>query len=133
MPTASRRPTLRALLRGAAAAGTLAAGLSLAAACGGPNPFEAAATATTAADAGATVTSVADNAFIPDDQDLGDCVGTLQRPGCGSDARGGWRQYLTMGVLVAGLAFVGWRISIGIRARDAVVNKVLDEAPRPDA
>ncbi|MFZ9628241.1 MAG: hypothetical protein ACO3C1_02705 [Ilumatobacteraceae bacterium] len=135
MPTTPRRRHLGSTLHRAAATGALVAGLGLVtAACGGQNPFEAAATATTApgATAAGTDTSVVDNVFIPEDQDLGNCVSTLPRPGCGSDARGGWRQYLTMGVLVAGLAFVGWRISIGVRARDAVVNRPADGTSTPD-
>lgn len=32
--------------------------------------------------------------------------------------------YLTFAVLMAGMGFIGWRIARGIRARDAVVNKV---------
>ena len=32
------------------------------------------------------------NPFLPENRDLTDCIGTLQRPGCGSEARGGWHQ-----------------------------------------
>lgn len=82
----------------------------------GPTASAAGATSDTAAD------DSGDNVFMPDEQNLDDCVGLLPRPGCGSDARGGWRQYLTMGVLGLGLAFIGWRISRGVRARDRMVN-----------
>jgi hypothetical protein len=70
------------------------------------------------------------NVFIPDDQDLTDCVGTLDRPNCGSDEKGGWHFYLTMLALTGGLAFIGWRVSKGIRARDAALNaSVTSERP----
>lgn len=98
-----------------------AASLVLGVGCGGQNPFQ-----TTSSDVTVSTTAPVSgdepNVFLPEDQNLSDCVGTLQRPGCGSAARGGWRQYMTMGVLALGLAFVGWRIGRGVRARDAVVN-----------
>jgi hypothetical protein len=56
-----------------------------------------------------------DNPFIPDDANLGDCVSSLPRPGCGSEAHGGVGQWLVFGALVAGLGFIGWRVSRGIR------------------
>ncbi|MFM7045191.1 MAG: hypothetical protein ACKOYG_06520 [Ilumatobacteraceae bacterium] len=103
----------------AAAVAVLAAGTA-AAASTAPSP----ATGTAAAVRMAPAAPVDDgeNVFIPDEQNLDDCIGLLPRPGCGSEARGGWRQYLTMGVLALGLAFIGWRISKGGRARDRVVN-----------
>ena len=54
--------------------------------------------------------------FFPDEQNLSDCLGLVERPGCGSEARGGWRQTLVFGVLVIGLALIFWRISRGIKA-----------------
>lgn len=56
------------------------------------------------------------NDFIPDDQNLSDCIGTLQRPGCGSESKGDWQTLLVFGVLVAGLTFIGWRIVAGLRS-----------------
>jgi hypothetical protein len=55
------------------------------------------------------------NEFIPEDRPIGDCISAAPKPGCGSEARGGWRQGLVMLVLVIGLAFVGWRIVVGVR------------------
>jgi hypothetical protein len=54
--------------------------------------------------------------FFPDQQNLSDCLGLVERPGCGSEARGGWRQTLVFAVLVIGLALIFWRISRGIKA-----------------
>jgi hypothetical protein len=62
------------------------------------------------------------NEFIPEDLNLTDCVSALPKPGCGSEARGGWRQGLVFAAVVAGLGFIGWRIAAGVRRRDRVVN-----------
>jgi hypothetical protein len=63
-------------------------------------------------------TTLAENPFIPRDQNISDCVSALPRPGCGSEAQGGWRQTLVFGVVLAGLAFIGWRIVRSLRRRD---------------
>jgi hypothetical protein len=90
--------------------------------CSGDNAFDAAKN-----EASASTVSIGDtegsgeNVFLPEGN-LSDCVGTVERPNCGSSAKGGTGTYLTLGVLVLGLAFIFWRISIGIRKRDAVVN-----------
>jgi hypothetical protein len=55
------------------------------------------------------------NEFLPEDRSIGECISAVPRPGCGSDARGGWRQYVVAVVLVAGLVVVGWRIVAGVR------------------
>ncbi len=97
---------------------SIAAALSLgvvAAGCGGGD--DTAATPVTAA-TGAAATTMADNPFIPEDVNIGDCVSALPRPGCGNEIRGDSHSALTFGVLVAGLAFIGWRISRGVRRRD---------------
>lgn len=55
------------------------------------------------------------NPFLPEDRDITDCVGTMQRPGCGSEARGGWRQQLVAIVMVGGLLIVFGRVAWGVR------------------
>ena len=55
------------------------------------------------------------NPFLPENRDLTDCVGTLQRPGCGSEARGGWHQNAVAIVMISGLALVFGRVAWGIR------------------
>jgi hypothetical protein len=55
------------------------------------------------------------NPFLPEDRDLTECIGTLQRPGCGSEARGGWHQNAVAIVMISGLAIVFGRIAWGIR------------------
>jgi hypothetical protein len=64
------------------------------------------------------VATTLDNPFIPEDANIGDCVSALPRPGCGSEARGGWRQTLVFVVLVAGMALIGWRLVVAVRRRD---------------
>ena len=53
--------------------------------------------------------------FLPENQNLGDCLGTLERPGCGSEGRGGWRQTLVFVVMGVGLAIVFGRIAWAVR------------------
>ena len=55
------------------------------------------------------------NPFLPENRDLTDCIGTLQRPGCGSEARGGWHQNAVAIVMIAGLVLVFGRIAWGVR------------------
>jgi hypothetical protein len=55
------------------------------------------------------------NPFLPENRDLTDCIGTLQRPGCGSEARGGWHQNAVAIVMIGGLLIVFGRIAWGIR------------------
>jgi hypothetical protein len=62
---------------------------------------------------------VTDNVFIPKDRDLGECITAVPKPGCGSEARSDWHQGLVLGVMVAGLIIIGWRIVRGIRRREA--------------
>jgi hypothetical protein len=94
----------------------------------GPNPFQAASASTTtvaAATDGTSTDGVADNPFLPEGN-LSDCVGALERPNCGSEARGTKGTYMVFAVLILGLAFIFWRIAKGVKARDAAVN-----APKP--
>lgn len=50
------------------------------------------------------------NEFMPELRPLSDCLGALQRPNCGSEARGGWEQTTVFLAIVAGLSFIAWRI-----------------------
>lgn len=63
-----------------------------------------------------TPTSDTFNVFFPEERSLSDCLSSLPKPGCGSDARGGWRQSLVLIIILAGLAFIAWRIVSGSRA-----------------
>lgn len=69
------------------------------------------------------------NPFIPEDVNIGDCVSALPRPGCGNEIRGDSHAMLTFGVLMAGLAFIGWRIARSVRRRDG--GPVRPSADRP--
>lgn len=53
--------------------------------------------------------------FYPEESNLSDCVGLVERPGCGSEERGGWRQTAVFGLLVVGLGIIFWRIAVGVR------------------
>ncbi|NNE10627.1 MAG: hypothetical protein HKN41_00085 [Ilumatobacter sp.] len=55
------------------------------------------------------------NEFLPEDRSLGDCISAVPKPGCGSEARGGWRQGLVLAAILAGLALIAWRVVAGAR------------------
>ncbi len=59
-----------------------------------------------------------ENEYIPEGANLGDCVSSLPRPGCGSESRSGPIQLITFGVLMSAMAFIGWRIFRSVRQRD---------------
>lgn len=50
------------------------------------------------------------NEFLPEERGLGECISAVPKPGCGSKARGGWRQGLVLLVILGGLAFIAWRV-----------------------
>jgi hypothetical protein len=56
------------------------------------------------------------NEFLPEDRSLGDCISAIPKPGCGSEARGGWHQTLVFVVIMIGLGVIAWRIVAGARA-----------------
>lgn len=108
-----------------------ALGLAVLGGCSGDNPYQASKTADAATASTETVgTGLANNDFIPEGQNVSDCVGTNERPDCGSKSKGGLHLYLVFAALFLGVGFIGWRISIGIRQRDAVVNAEDDETQR---
>jgi hypothetical protein len=59
------------------------------------------------------------NDFLPEDRNLSDCVGALEKPGCGSEERGGPMMNLVFFLVIAGMAFIFWRISVGVRRNRA--------------
>ncbi|NKB41867.1 MAG: hypothetical protein GKR86_12675 [Ilumatobacter sp.] len=52
--------------------------------------------------------------FYPEDSNLSDCVGLVERPGCGSESRGGWRQTLILLAIFGGLTVVFGNIARGV-------------------
>ena len=66
--------------------------------------------------------------FYPESSNLSDCVGLVEKPGCGSEARGGWAQTAVFGALAVGLGLIIWRITIGVRRN----REDLDGLQRPD-
>jgi hypothetical protein len=114
-----RRSITVALLLGVTLAGAMPfGGATVAAAAGAPHGAAAASWPQGVDD----VTPPVSNDFIPSDEDLTDCVGLVERPNCGSSDKGGWRTYLAFAILMAGMAFIGWRISRAVRARDELLN-----------
>jgi len=105
----------------------VAVALTFAACSSGPNPYQAAQQSSTSV-VETQGSAVGDNPFLPD-KNLRSCVGTVERPNCGSAARGTKGTYMTFAVLIAGLAFIFWRVAKGVRARDLVVNAPSSDEP----
>jgi hypothetical protein len=60
------------------------------------------------------ITTDSANPFLPEERDLTDCLGLLQRPGCGSEARGGVGQTLVAILMVGGLVLIFGRVGWGV-------------------
>ena len=72
--------------------------------------------------------------FYPDANDLSNCLGLVEKPGCGSSSRGGWRQTAVFALLAVGLGIVIWRITVGLRANRIVrSDSATGERPEPPA
>ncbi len=87
---------------------TLVAALALATAPAAPVIDAAAPAGTEPAPLDEPVTTA--NEFLPDQRDLTDCVGLVERPGCGSESRGGLHQNLVAIAMVSGLAVIFGRV-----------------------
>jgi hypothetical protein len=58
------------------------------------------------------------NDLVPSNNDVTNCIGTVEQANCGSKARADGHTYLVFLALTLGLGFIGWRIARGVRARD---------------
>jgi hypothetical protein len=67
------------------------------------------------------------NEFLPEDRDLSDCVGLVEKPGCGSEERGGALLNVVFLLVMAGMAFIFWRIIIGVRKNRAELDRATAE------
>lgn len=63
------------------------------------------------------------NEFLPEDRNLGDCISAIPKPGCGSEARGGWHQTLVFLAILFGLAVIVWRIVASARKAKAAQDR----------
>ena len=63
-----------------------------------------------------------ENVFLPEDRGYSDCVSSVPRPGCGSKARGGWRQGLVFLAIIVGLTVIAWRVIASARKQQALQN-----------
>jgi len=64
-----------------------------------------------------TVPSSTFNDFIPEDQPLSDCISAAPRPGCGSESRSDYHQWLVFLAVIAGMVIIAWRVVAGARRR----------------
>jgi hypothetical protein len=87
---------------------------------GGTSYVSAAAPAALASTTEAPPVTVSD--FFPEDNNLSDCLGLVEKPGCGSESRGGLGQILVFVFLALGLGIILWRISVGVRANRAATD-----------
>lgn len=55
------------------------------------------------------------NDFLPENRGIGECISALPKPDCGSESRGGWAQTAVFGAILAGIAFIVWRIFASAR------------------
>jgi hypothetical protein len=78
----------------------------------------------------ATVPEPTVNEFIPEERAISDCISAIQKPGCGSESRSDWHQWLVFVVLVAGMAFVGWRVVAGLRRQRPTAEEPETAAPQ---
>ena len=63
------------------------------------------------------------NDFFPEERDVTDCIGTVERPGCGSKARGGWRQTLVFIAMFIGLFIIFGRVAVGVTRNRKKIDK----------
>jgi len=110
----------------------IAASLALGVACGDDDGDGGTAVPTTDA-ADVAPSEPTTNELIPEGEDLSDCIGTLQRPGCGSEERSSLGTTLVFVAMGLGLAFIGWRITVGVRAREPVSGREDVSADVPPA
>lgn len=65
-----------------------------------------------------SVPTVSSNPFLPESENVGDCISALERPDCGSKAKGGLHQALVFVALLLGLSIIGWRVVVAVRRND---------------
>ena len=69
------------------------------------------------------------NDFIPEEQAISDCISAAPKPGCGSESRSDYHQWLVFIALIGGMAFVGWRIVVGARRQRTRADEPEPSAP----
>lgn len=75
------------------------------------------------------------NEFMPEDRALSDCLSSLPKPGCGSKARGGWRQTLVFLVIIGAIAFIIGRVVVSSRKARGLppLHRLVTGRRKPDA
>jgi hypothetical protein len=75
--------------------------------------------------------AVTANEFLPEDRDLTDCVGVLEKPGCGSEERGGTMLNIVFVLVIGGMSFIFWRIIVGVRRNRSALGEPEPTGPEP--
>ena len=73
------------------------------------------------------------NEFYPEERPLSDCLSSLPKPDCGSEARGGWAQTTVFVVIIAALGFIAWRIIASSRRARRAASPTTTRSGTPDA
>ena len=97
----------------------------------GPTGVVAAAAPPTTEAPVSTVPGSTFNDFIPEQRDLSDCISAVQKPGCGSESRSDYHQWLVFFGLIGGMAFIAWRVVAGARRNRARVDEPKTPTPQP--
>ena len=71
------------------------------------------------------------NDFIPVDRDLSDCISAVQKPGCGSESRSDYHEWLVFIALIGGMAFIGWRVVSSARRNRQLLQEQETPTPQP--
>ncbi len=66
------------------------------------------------------------NVFYPEERPLSDCLSAVPKPGCGSEARGGWRQATIFGLIIGAFGFIVWRVVRSARSNTATNRQSAD-------
>jgi hypothetical protein len=123
METGASLPThrsgLRCAVRGVVAAAALAIAVAVPRAVAASDEVPDGSSGSGSGRAAMAPPPVTVNEFIPEDRDLSDCLSAVPKPGCGSEARGGWRQGVVFGLVAVGMIGIGARIVVAVRRRDA--------------
>jgi hypothetical protein len=71
------------------------------------------------------------NEFFPAERDITDCVGVLEKPGCGSEERGGTMLNIVFALVIGGMSFIFWRIIVGVRRNRSELDEPDPARPEP--
>lgn len=70
------------------------------------------------------------NPFFPEERSVTDCIGLVERPGCGSESRGGLHQNLAAIAMAAGLFLIFGRVGwVLLRSQQRAQDTTIADSP----